>query len=88
MSNASISGRDPERRHLPRHLAQHGGRVGHDIIAKIEVHGSAVEGADLRKALRDMGDTLGRPRHVGACLVDRQGRFNVAEDEVPAHAGG
>ena len=78
----------PERRHLPRHLAQHRGRVGHDVIAEIEIHGSAVEGADLRKALRDMGDTLGRPRHVGAFFVDRQGRFNVAEDEVPTHASG
>ena len=35
-----------------------------------------------------MGDTLGRPRHVGALFVDRQGRFNVAEDDVPAHARG
>ena len=35
-----------------------------------------------------MGDTLGRPRHVGALSVDRQRRFNVAEDDVPAHAGG
>ena len=35
-----------------------------------------------------MGDTLGRSRHVGACLVDGQGRFNTAEHEVPPHAGG
>ena len=35
-----------------------------------------------------MGDTLSRSRHVGACLVDRQGRFNIAEDKVPTHARG
>ena len=81
-------GLDAKRRHLPRHLAQHRGRVGHDVIAEIEVHGSTVERANLGQALRDMGDTLGRPRHVGAFIVDGQGRFNIAEDDVPAHAGG
>ena len=81
-------GLDPERRHLPRHLAQHRGRVGHDVIAKTEIHGSAVERADLRKAFRDMGDTLGRPRHIRAFFIDRKRRFNIAEDEVPTHACG
>jgi hypothetical protein len=81
-------GFDPERRHLPRHFAQRRWRVGHDVVAEIEVHSSAIEGADLGKALRDRSDTVGRTRHIGGRLVDREGRFNIAKGEVPAHAGG
>ena len=45
---------------LPRHLAQHRGRVRHDVVALGEVHRPAVERADLRPQVGDVGQPLRR----------------------------
>ncbi|MHC2301296.1 hypothetical protein ACVJBD_005562 [Rhizobium mongolense] len=73
--------------HLFRHRAQHAWRIGHDIVAETEVHGAAVERADFRQAFADMADALAGARHVGPFWVQGQWRFDIAENQVAAHAG-
>ncbi len=63
-------------------------RVGHDIVAEIEIHSAAVERADLRQALGDVADALGGAYHIRALRIEGKGAFDVPEDQVPAHAGG
>ena len=81
-------GAHAERLDLPRHRLQHGGRVGHHVVALAEIHRAAVERADLRQELGDMREPLGGARHVGAGRDRRERRLGRAEHEVAAHAGG
>jgi hypothetical protein len=73
--------------HHPAHGAQHARRVGHHVVGLGEVHGAAVERADLGQAGGDMGDPVGRADHVGAG-AGRQGGLGAAQHQVAAHAGG
>ncbi len=63
--------------------------VDEQVVApRREVHRAAVERADLRLELGDVLEPLGRSRHVGARVVERERRLVAPEDEVAAHAGG
>ena len=57
-----------------------------DVDAGAEVQGAAVEAADLRADVLDVGQALQRADHVGAGTAD--GRVLVQGIPVAAHAGG
>ncbi len=74
--------------HLLRHRPQHGGRVGHDVVAEAEVHRAAIERADFRQAFGDMGRRARSRRPCRCpCAIQRQRAFDIAENQVAAHAG-
>jgi len=69
-------------------LRTHAGRIGHDVVALGEVHGTAVECADFGQDLRDLREPLIGARHVGLRGVERQRLLRAAQHEVAAHASG
>ena len=75
VSKTSSSGRTPSSctaRAIARNIA---GRIDHHVVAAgREVHGAAVERADLRPQLLDVHEALVRADHVRARGVDRQRR--------------
>ena len=80
-------GLDAQIGHRLPHRPQHTRRVGHHVIRFGKVHRAAVEGTNLRKALGNMHNPLGRTHHVGA-RNHRQRRLNTAEHNVSPHTGG
>ena len=71
-----------------RHRPQDPGGVHEQVVATGgEVHRAAVERADLRQQLLDVGEPFRRARQVGAGSVEGEGSLVAAEHEIAAHAG-
>ena len=87
VSNTSSSGLTPECLDRFRHSPQRRRRVGHDVIAEREIHGSAIERANLGQKLGHMSEALARADHIRAVGIERQRMFARAEHHVAAHAG-
>jgi hypothetical protein len=88
VSKASISGRTPRSVIILRHGAQHGRRVGHDIVAeeKFMVPQSSVQISGRHSATwltRSVAPAMSVPFGLSG-----KGAFDIPEDHVAAHAGG
>ena len=76
-----------ERFHLIGHFDKHRCAVRHDVVAMSEIHRAAIQRANFRQAVSDMGKALGGTGHVGANRIGRQGCFHPAQNQIAAHAG-
>ena len=86
VSNTSSSGFTPSSWIRAGALAQIVRRGDVDHVAVAEIQRAAIERADLRQQLLDMGQALDRADHIGRRAG--LGRLVVAHFEIAAHAGG
>ena len=74
--------------HLRCHLDKHRRAVGHDVVAMPEIHRAAIQRAEFRPAIGDMGEAFGSTHHVGPVGAWWQRRLHTAKHQIAAHAGG
>ncbi len=74
--------------HALRHVAQHPGGVGHDIIGLGKVHGAAVKRRNFRSTSFQMSHSLFTGHHVRSRSLQRERRIGRAEHQITTHSGG
>ncbi len=70
--------------YLPGHFPEHGGRVGHHIIAFTEIHRAAIQRADFRQEFSNMRKPFRCARHIGLGGIGRQRGFCRPKDQIAA----
>ena len=79
---------NPQIGHALRHVAQHPGGVGHDIVGLGKVHRAAVKRRNFRATSLQMSHSLFTGHHIRSHSLQGERCIGRAEHQITTHSGG